>query len=60
MEYPIRRPRRDGDYKGPRPKPGQTAMICPVCRAKKVFAFTPDDKLRCITCGFEIARSETV
>ena len=58
--YPIRRPKPSKhDYKGPRPKPGQTVMLCPVEARMRVFQFTPRETLRCEDCSFEIAREET-
>jgi hypothetical protein len=60
-DFPIqRRKRAPKDYRGPKCKPGQTPMLCPVERAYRAFAFTPDDRLRCTSCGFTIAREETV
>lgn len=60
MEFPIRRPKRNKqDYKGPRPRPGQTVMLCPVEARMSVFSFTPGETLRCEGCSFEIAREET-
>ena len=60
-DYPIIRKKRDPkDYRGPRPKPGQTVMLCPIESAHRVFDFTPDDQLKCTSCGFNIAREDTV
>lgn len=60
-KFPIRRPKRDPkDYSGPKPKPGQTAMLCPVDKKYTVFSFTLDDSLQCANCGYKISRSETV
>jgi len=56
MEYPIIRPKR-GSYDGPRPQPGQTAMLCPTERRYRVFDFQPDDSLRCQSCGFPVTRN---
>lgn len=59
QEFPIIRPKR-APYHGPRPGPGQTAMLCPIERRYTVFQFTPDDRLVCLGCSFSIAREETV
>ena len=40
--FPIRRPKRDPkDYRGPRPSPGQTVMLCPTEHKLMLFNFPP-------------------
>lgn len=56
--FPILRLKRDPHaYRGPRPAPGQTVMICPVEARFRLFDFTPDDGLRCVACSYYITRS---
>ncbi len=57
-EYPIRRPKRNQDYHGPRPGPGQTVMLCPTEHKMMLFNFRPFQMLECNECGFRISREE--
>ena len=58
-DYPVRREKRDRkDYRGPRPKPGQTVMLCPTEHKMMLFKFCPLDLLECVACGFRISREE--
>ena len=60
-DYPVRREKRDPqDYRGPRPKPGQTVMLCPTEHKMMLFNFCPLDLLECDGCGYHIAREDTV
>lgn len=58
-EYPIRREKRPySDYHGPRPKPGQTVMLCPTEHKMMLFNFRPFQMLECDGCGFRISREK--
>ena len=57
--FPIRRPKRDPkDYRGPRPSPGQTVMLCPTEHKMMLFNFRPFQMLECDVCGFRISRKD--
>lgn len=57
--YPVRRPKRDPkEYRGPKPKPGQTVMLCPTEGKMMLFAFKPFQMLECVKCGFRISRED--
>ncbi len=58
-DYPVRREKRDPDsYRGPRPSPGQTVMLCPTESKMMLFNFRPNEMLECDKCGFRISREE--
>ena len=56
----VRQPRPRRDYRGPRAKPGETVMLCPVERRMMVFAFVLGERLRCKGCTFEVAIEDCV
>lgn len=59
MQFPIRREKRDPqEYRGPRPRPGQTVMLCPTESRMMLFNFQPNEMLQCDGCGLRISREE--
>jgi len=58
IDYPVERSRRQSRDTRLVTHPGESVMLCPISRRMEVFAFAPDDRLICKSCGFSITREE--